>query len=290
MAQSENRWRLDNADRAVNGEGGRTPCNRNWIKPLFLSAGFCAFVLATVVPLMMTHALVIGHDDRVELADHEREEFKAVGLIASGDLPRGTAFLVCDCFTIVTAAHLALDVHGRAADEEIEFLHEGHNGAPHLLERATISTTHVAKNGSYDPQTDWLIARLSRAVPNCRSLQYEKSNRVETWKKVSMIGFHADVAGKRISKHCSTSPVLSHKGLLVHMCDAGAGSSGSPLLIVDESDLNHRAHVVAIQSGAENYLGFNVAVLFSAEFEQTLEQFVTPCDATPKIVAQRHRT
>src|SRR3546814_8595330 len=57
-----------------------------------------------------------------------------------------------------------------------------------------------AEHGSYDPYADWLIARLVRPVPDCRPLQYENSERVETWKKVSMIGFHSDLRAKRISK------------------------------------------------------------------------------------------
>lgn len=299
MAQNENYRRSESADRDVGREGGRRLCNRikpgNRVKWVVWSAFFCAFVFAAVALLTTARALVIGPDDRVELAAHEREEFKAVGLIASRSVPRGTAFLVCDCLTVVTAAHLAVGAHGDPPDQDIEFLHDGHHGTPHLLDKVTISMARSAEDGSYDPYADWLIARLVRPVPDCRPLQYENSERIETWKKVSMIGFHSDLmigfhfdlGAKRISKDCSTSAVLSHKGLLVHMCDGAAGSSGSPMLFIDGNDPDHQLRVVAIQSGEQRYVGFNVAVLFSTEFEKALGDFVTSCDAMSKTIAQR---
>lgn len=254
-------------------------------KPVTWLAFLCAAV--TAVLLATAQALVIGPDDRVELAAHEREEFRGVGLIASRDVPRGTAFLLCDCLTVVTAAHLVLDVHGQLSNEGVEFLHDRHQGTPHLLDKGMVALANSTRSGSYDPYADWLIARLVRPVPDCRPLQYENSERVNLWTKVSMVAFHSDIGAKRISKDCSTSAVLSHKGLLVHMCDGAVGSSGSPMLFTDGNALDHRARVVAIQSGEQRYVGFNVAILFSTEFEKALGDFVTSCDAMSKTIAQR---
>ncbi len=263
---------------------GRPIHDRNR-RPVFWVAFLCAAVFAVL--LATAQALVIGPDDRVELAAHEREEFKGIGQIASRDVPRGTAFLLCDCLTVVTAAHLVLDVHGALSNEGLEFLHDRHQGTPHLLDKSMIAMAESVRSGSYDPYADWLIARLVRPVPDCRPLQYENSERIERWTHVSMVAFHADIGAKRMSKECSTSTVLSHKGLLVHMCDGAAGSSGSPMLFTDRNALDHQARVVAIQSGEQRYAGFNVAVLLSMEFEKALGDFVTSCDAMSKIVAQQ---
>ncbi len=256
-------------------------------KPASWMAFLCAAITAAVVLLATAHAIVIGSDDRTELEERELEEFAAIGVVASGDVPRGTAFLVCDCLTVVTAAHLAIDGYGHLPDQGVEFLHDRHQGTPHLFDKATVSLAASARPGSYDPQTDWLIARLVRPVPDCLPLQYKVPDRVEGWKTVSMIGFQSDLGAKRISRECSTSAVLADKGLLIHMCDGAAGSSGSPLLITDGTDLHPARRAVAIQSGEARYLGFNVAVLFSGEFEKALGKLVTSCDAAVSPVALR---
>lgn len=59
------------------------------------------------------------------------------------------------------------------------------------------------------------------------------------------------------------------------------------MLFTDGNAVDHQARVVAIQSGEQRYVGFNVAVLLSMEFEKALGDFVTSCDAMPKIIAQR---
>lgn len=241
-----------------------------------------AVLASAVLTAWIANAVVIGPDERSDLTEHEREDFKAVGVIMSENAPLGTAFLVCDCQTVATAAHVVGDARGPVLHHDIQVLFEGDGGNTHLIQKATILFGATPRHDIYDPSTDWLVARLDLPVPNCRPLQLELSGTVKQWRAITLVGFHADLHAREISRECSISLVLAYKGLLVHMCDGTAGMSGSPLLLTEVQGLEHTHRVVAIQTGEQRSFGFNVGALISNDLGAALRRYVTSCGSGDK--------
>ena len=260
----------------------RSGRSRRPVAPKIVYAAARIMILGAILAIaaltaLVAHAVVIGPDERSDLTEHEHEEFKSVGVIMSGGTPRGTAFLVCDCQTVATAAHVVGDARGPVLDRDIQVLFEGDGGKTRLLQKATILFGAPPRPDVYDPSTDWLIARLDLPVPNCRPLQPKLSGAVKQWRAVTLVGFHSDSHAREISRECNISLVLAHKGLLVHMCDGKAGMSGSPLLLTEVRGLEHTHRVVAIQTGEQRSFGFNVGALILDDFDTALRRYVTSC-------------
>ena len=210
-------------------------------------------------------ATVIGVDERADLTHDERDAYASVGLVTAGDpeIAVGVGFLVCDCRTVVTAAHVLDRQDGKG--DGLYFQQDGRAELRIRIDRAAavrpgLNPQPSAPSPLGDVRRDWAVAKLDRATPDCLPLSYKFDRPLVRIERVSLVGFHQDYGRiKKISRLCAVGlGGDASGGVLIHTCDLTAGASGSPILL---TEANGQSYVVAVQSSEANSLGFNVATV-----------------------------
>jgi V8-like Glu-specific endopeptidase len=206
-------------------------------------------------------------DGRRALTAEERALFRAVGVIEGKGFEGGTAALIGDCRTVVTAAHVVQGIDG-VRTPDVAFLPQGDP------ERAT----RVDWAGSFLPPAtaflgraaidhDLAVLALAEAVPDCNPLGYAtlRNRDFAAWgQRIWSVSFHRDtgwdpvvhpgcaIANERVDRDRlrASGYVLDPEGqqdrVLLHHCDTAAGSSGSPLMIL----VDGVPYVIGVNTGA----------------------------------------
>jgi len=223
-----------------------------------------AGVLATI-PGSTTEASVFGTDQRIPLPDAMRQTGTKLGVFFdSRSQSVCTAFCVAPD-VVVTAAHclyrtsgeqplrltdLAFKLHGTTTGVKIAGSDEGVPEA-----NVTSGSSRLSVRPPIDATRDWALVRL--AGPACKSGSLRVSARpvhevMELAEKgrVFNIAYHRDLpkwqptlgtgCGVRRNFTDADWPTIKRdfydpEQLLLHTCDTGAASSGSPLLIDDDN-------------------------------------------------------
>lgn len=232
---------------------GATPLGVNALKP--------ASITTTSIPI--TPVAVFGIDGRRHLATRRSSLRDQVGLLFTDDTKTAcTAFCVGDR-TIATAAHCLFRPTGerRAKLSEFRFALKGKRRVPssRLAGYANGSVAqHIMTGGTalrlappIDASRDWALARLHTAV--CRGRRLEttalSSKTIETLaakNRILQVSFHRDFGNLDLAEAVNCAPngkltgkrraAIAHdfaapEHLVLHQCDTGGASSGSPLLI-----------------------------------------------------------
>lgn len=213
---------------------------------------------------LLQHVAVFGSDDRVVLPDRLKSLETKIGMIYE---PRSrsvcTAFCI-DEITIATAAHCLYRTRGERPLplSNVTFrLSSMKKGAPGIriagaaqgsaTQNMITGSTSLSTRPPIDATHDWALVRL--AAPACRTGGLPLSRRSpaelstrDADRSIYQVGYHGDFGNWRLtlSPPCAVRrPGQSEGGrviasdfsdasaLLLHTCDTGGASSGSPLLI-----------------------------------------------------------
>jgi V8-like Glu-specific endopeptidase len=209
-------------------------------------------------------AAVFGSDDRVELPARLDVVGRSVGMLFNNEARTVcTAFCVSDN-TIATAAHCLFKTAGETPPRVADFWFGRLNGSnsrdfARIAGVTTASTPQHVMAGStqlsvrppIDATRDWALVRLSR--PLCRgvalpikALAPDDLVREADAKRLFQVAYHRDFANWRLAYSKPCDAARSFNGatrstiakdftdvdqLILHKCDTGGASSGSPLLI-----------------------------------------------------------
>jgi V8-like Glu-specific endopeptidase len=232
--------------------------------PTGLRALALAAALSAAFGAGQAAAAVFGSDDRVEVPARLDAAGRSVGMLFNNEARTVcTAFCVGDN-TIATAAHCLFKTAGETPPKVADFWFGRLNGSnsrefARIAGVTTASTPQHVMAGStqlsirppIDATRDWALVRLSRplckgaALP-IKSLSADDVVRAADDKRLFQVAYHRDFANWRLaySKNCDAArqfPGASRETiakdftdveqLILHRCDTGGASSGSPLLI-----------------------------------------------------------
>lgn len=216
--------------------------------------------LALSVCTSPVHATVFGRDDRGPLPAHHQQLAARIGLlIETRSNTACTAFCVGER-VIATAAHCLFRTNGERPPRLTDFVLKLGVGANRQTvrlasgpERSVVAagSREVSTKPPIDATDDWALARLER--PACKDgglrLSEKEPEQVIAAAhdgRVFQVGYHRDL-GDREPAYQSACAVerefegadgealardfASRDALLLHKCDTGGGSSGSPLLL-----------------------------------------------------------
>lgn len=206
-------------------------------------------------------------DGRRALTDEERLLFRAVGVIEGKGFEGGTAALIGDCRTVVTAAHVIQGLEG-VRTPDVAFLPQGDPARESRVDwTASVLPPPTAFLGRAAVDHDVAVLALAEAVPDCNPLGYAtlRNRDFAAWgQRIWSVGFHRDTgwdpvvhAGCTIANETVDRDRLRASGyaldpegqqdqVLLHDCDTAAGSSGSPLMIL----VDGIPYVIGINTGA----------------------------------------
>ena len=208
------------------------------------------------------HAVaVFGADDRVPVPRSLREVTSKIGVLSDS-----RTHAVCTAFcvgpdTIVTAAHCLFPTSGQLPRNLADFTFrpgDEHTGT-HIastkegaLEPDVLAgSTHLNVRPPIDTARDWALVRLARSSCKTGALKIGQRTVPEIMQlasagKVYNVAYHLDLANRHpmLAHRCDVErsfgsvdwPTIAHDfvdadRLLLHTCDTGPASSGSPLLI-----------------------------------------------------------
>jgi V8-like Glu-specific endopeptidase len=233
-------------------------------------AGATARSLVPTAPLAserspLVHKIaVFGGDDRVEVPARLDPVSRSVGMLFNNEARTVcTAFCVGDN-TIATAAHCLFKTAGETPPKVADFWFGRLNGSTQrefarIAGVTTASTPQHVMAGStqlsvrppIDATRDWALVRLSR--PLCKGnilpikvLAPDEIVRAADDKRLFQVAYHRDFANWRLAYSTPCEAARSFPGasrqtiardftdvdqLILHKCDTGGASSGSPLLI-----------------------------------------------------------
>jgi Putative peptidoglycan binding domain/Trypsin len=230
------------------------------------AAALVAWVAVGVSGVATTSAsaAVFGSDDRVEVPARLDVVGRSVGMLFNNEARTVcTAFCVSDN-TIATAAHCLFKTAGETPPRVADFWFGRLNGSnsrefARIAGFTTASTPQHVMAGStqlsirppIDATRDWALVRLSR--PLCRGaalpikvLAPEDLVVQAEDKRLFQVAYHRDFANWRLaySKPCDAARAFTGATratiakdftdvdqLILHKCDTGGASSGSPLLV-----------------------------------------------------------
>lgn len=231
------------------------------LSPPALAAGPLAKPSASPQTLVRPVA-VFGADDRVPLPARMATLGRSIGLLYE---PRSRAVCTAFCVgsdTIATAAHCLFGTVGTRSSslKDVTFRLSGDRDRVAVLagaDRGTASqhvltgSTSLSVRPPIDATRDWAFARLAAPVCQGSALPISLRSVAELARpgferQVYQVGYHLDVPGWRLtlSPPCALRRAseriegrtlgedfaeASH--LMLHTCDTGGASSGSPLLI-----------------------------------------------------------
>ncbi len=207
-------------------------------------------------------AAVFGSDDRNSLPRNLRELAGSVGLVSSDK-----ARTVCTGFcvghrTVATAAHCLFRTAGERRPDLASFRFSV--GARRDRQSSTITGRKTRSHRQYvvaggstlqvtppiDATQDWALMRLDDPICHKRSLLVDNADparidRLAARGRLLHVAFHGDIGNWRLtaSSSCATKTRISKdvrrqiardfsdvSSLVLHECDTGLASSGSPLL------------------------------------------------------------
>ena len=220
---------------------------------------------------------VFGLDDRVRLPEGYRGLQKSIGVLYnSRSRTMCTAFCVAENI-VATAAHCVYRTAGERAPSPDGFVFTrpgsgnrdrariAGSGQKSSAQNVLAGTAELSVRPPIDAARDWALVKLSepacqgRTLP-VRTLTSEEIIRQAAAKRLFQVGFHRDFmawqpvysmpceAGRSFGASDWQSVVrdFAHPGhLILHTCDTGGASSGSPLMI----DTPAGPEVVAINVG-----------------------------------------
>lgn len=221
---------------------------------------------------------VFGDDDRVPLPRNMAALANSVGLLSSSsERTACTAFCV-GRRTVATAAHCVFRTAGerrtdlasfhftvgRATDRRKAWITGRSHGAHRQHVIAGSSTLTITP--PIDATRDWALMRLDQPVCERHSLFVEKStparlDRLGSSGRLLHVAFHGDFGNWKLalSRACATKRALDAqvrrqikrdfadtRALVLHECDTGLASSGSPLLALGG---DNRLSVVGMNVG-----------------------------------------
>lgn len=220
---------------------------------------------------------VFGKDDRQELPDHLEELNRSVGLLYDQNSRAAcTAFCVSK-HVVATAAHCVFRSGGEAAPALKGFLFQLPGLRPRATSRilgtargggaqnVTSGTTRVNTRPPIDASRDWALLRLSKPICQEGGLPVTRHPaamlpQLSSAKVVFQVSFHGDFGNWHLSYAGPCTIGRSFKGvnieaierdfteakhLILHTCDTGQASSGSPLLL----NLHGRIEVAGMNVG-----------------------------------------
>jgi protease YdgD len=227
-------------------------------------------------PLVLPVA-VFGRDDRTALPAKYRSLREKIGLLFN--LRSRT---VCTAFClapdiVATAGHCLFSIAGerpprladfwfaRNYDASREYAHIAGHSARAAAQHVMSGSTHLNVRPPIDATRDWALVRLARPICNkgvlaVRALPIDQIEKEAAAKRVFQISYHRDFAPWKpaYSQACSVGRNFGSGGwtavardfyepslLVLHTCDTGGASSGSPLLI----DTGHGPEVIGINVG-----------------------------------------
>ncbi len=230
------------------------------------SAAFAALaaICLAVAASTSVSAAIFGSDDRIEIPVRLDTVGRSVGMLFNNEARTVcTAFCVSDS-TIATAAHCLFKTAGETPPRVADFWFGRLNGSgsrefARIAGVTTASTPQHVMAGStqlsvrppIDATRDWALVRLSR--PLCRGvalpikvLSPDELVRQAEDKKLFQVAYHRDFTNWRLaySKPCDAArsfpgaarstiakDFTDVEQLILHKCDTGGASSGSPLLV-----------------------------------------------------------
>jgi V8-like Glu-specific endopeptidase len=233
------------------------------------SAAAAGPTVSTAQPAVARQSLiqriaVFGSDDRIEVPNRYEVVGRSVGMLFNNEARTVcTAFCVGDS-TIATAAHCLFKTAGETPPRVADFWFGRLNGSSsrdfaRIAGVTTASTPQHVMAGStqlsvrppIDATRDWALVRLSR--PLCRGnvlpikvLEPDQIVREAEEQRLFQVAYHRDFANWRLaySQPCEVArqfPGASRQTiakdftdvsqLILHKCDTGGASSGSPLLV-----------------------------------------------------------
>lgn len=213
------------------------------------------------VPSMIHPVAVFGTDDREALPQPRAMLAGKIGMLALGEATFCTAFCV-GTDTIATASHCLLGTEQTPGPdlERVVFKMGQHEATPAKLAGESRSSirSHL-KSGTpllrvtppIAAVRDWAVVRLAKPVCRSGGLPLSKLSRdgIEREAKagnVYQVAMHRDVAPDALviagaclittsfpqaGAEAIAQDFLDPQSVLMHTCDTGPGSSGSPLLI-----------------------------------------------------------
>lgn len=223
---------------------------------------------------------IFGEDDRHDLAQSGPQSGKdlaeKVGILSLSQSSYCTAFCVSGD-VIATASHCLLGTEQSAApDLERVSFSVGHGqrvsalaGADRIGMRRSIrsGTSSLRVTRPIAAASDWAVARLAKPVCTSGGLSLTAETRAgidrivsQNPQAVSQVAMHRDLAPDRVvmsgpctirrsfaqaSEETIAFDFANAQSVLMHTCDTGAGSSGSPLLIEGA----HGPEVIGINVG-----------------------------------------
>lgn len=223
---------------------------------------------AAAVACVPAAAAVFGTDDRIAVPARYRGQQAGIGLLYNSRTKTVcTAFCVADN-VVATAGHCLYRTSGEAAPPIGAFAFTRTRGAGSAASASPIagSTSQSAQqnvlSGSQklsvrppiDAASDWALIKLERNVCQGHVLEVRPHSADEvakaaTDKKLFQLSYHRDYADWRLaySQPCASSRTIGGASpatlardfaepasLILHTCDTGGASSGSPLLIDTE--------------------------------------------------------
>lgn len=229
----------------------------------FTTTGAAAGPLPTVAPdasSSVQKIAVFGRDDRQAVPDRYDAAAQAIGILYN-DRTRTVCSAFCVSDTIVaTAAHC---VAGGRSSNAGNFVFSRNHGRSRDTARvegfASRSSSQNIVSGDFrmrirppiDAAYDWALVRMSRDICAKKSLQVRVLSLPEIMEearanRVYQISYHRDFTQWKAaySKPCGVArdfdnaewstiapDFLSSERMILHTCDTGGASSGSPLLI-----------------------------------------------------------
>lgn len=219
------------------------------------------------VRVILDGEAAVPGDGRRPLTVEERARFGAVGVIEGKGFEGGTAVLVGDCRTVVTAAHTLTDSDGLRT-RDVAFLPQGD---PEREARVDWEGSFLPAPGAFlgrdAIEQDVAVLALVEPVDGCTPLGYAtvRNTDLAAWHdRLWSVSFHRDTgwdpvvhADCAIANGRVDRALLRASGyrldlediqdeVLLHQCDTAAGSSGSPLMIL----IGDVPYVIGINTGA----------------------------------------
>lgn len=242
-----------------------------------LMAGILPGGLTIPVQNISQTIAVFGDDDRQPLPEHLQALNKSVGLLYDQRSRAAcTAFCVSDQ-VVATAAHCVFRAGDEAAPALRGFLFQLPGLRPRATSRilgtarggggqnVTSGTTRVNTRPPIDASRDWALLKLSKPICQTGGLPMTRHPaamlpQLSAAKVVFQVAFHGDFGNWHLSYAGPCAVRRSFKGvnieaierdfteaqhLILHTCDTGQASSGSPLLL----NLHGRIEVAGMNVG-----------------------------------------
>lgn len=248
-----------------------------------------ASLLFAFILLAPVDARVIGEDEREPPSDSDIALIRALGLVSCASVAdgrrrrsAGTATLVGNSSTVLTAAHIFID-EARGDSEQFRFdpisdcVFRQFGEASEVTFETGFTHTHMGPFwfNAGAPNQDWAVLRTSERLPESAiPLQIAlDDNAIDDLSglQIRMLAFHIDLPNARRFPMVSAGELfgIDYGGYhrLAHTADSGRMSSGAALIYQTDSGQDI---VVGINRSSANLQEFNLAVPVSAELEEAV--------------------